>query len=219
MADNETKLNIGRSPKMDDIADLVSLPTSTVVFISAYLFFLGTTYSYYYYSTFGISSASTGASVNALLVNAYYPLSEALPPHSAESWVFVAAAPLLILVVSLRPRWRFGQILIRILAIGLIILLFQSSVGMAKEAGNKAARQRIGDIRNPVCVRLKKDFFQDAPVLPDFNENPRCALAVVAETPDVLYLLDLKQLPAGGRPGKVFAIRRDLVELIETSYF
>jgi hypothetical protein len=60
---------------------------------------------------------------------------------------------------------------------------------------------------------MPRQFFDEQ------NQTRRCALEVIAQTKEVLFLLDRSSPQKKGHPGHVFTVRRDDVAVIDTSFF
>src|ERR1019366_6430413 len=104
-------------------------------------------------------------------------------------------------------------------ALILLVPLFSLTDEIAKEAAAARVKITLADVRSPVCVYLKKDSTDAMPAGFLENDNRRCNLEVLAETQELLFLLDLSNLPKSGFPGHVFTLRRDEVTVLDTSFF
>jgi len=202
-----------------DLLALISIISGAIVLFAAYLFFLGSLYSYYYYAAFGISARLLDASANTILRDAYYPISQALGLHTVTALSYTSIIVALLVLFSLHVVSARRQLAVRLAALILLVPLFSLSVEMAKEAAAARVKIPLADVRNPVCVYLKKDSTDAMPRGFLENDNCRCNLEVLAETRELLFLLDLSNLPQSGHPGHVFALRRDEVALIDTAFF
>jgi hypothetical protein len=202
-----------------DLLAVISIISGAIVLFGAYLFFLGSLYSYYYYAAFGISARLLDAPANTVLRDAYYPISKALGLHTVTAVCFTSIIVALLVLFSLHVVSTRRQLAVRLAALILLVPLFSFTVEMAKEAAAARVKIPLSDVRNPVCVYLKKDSTDAMPRGFLERDNRRCNLEMLAETRDLLFLLDLSTVPQSGHPGHVFVLRRDEVDLIDTNFF